>query len=179
VLDINPCERLSRREASQGNLELKKHFSAMPERRGHHLDMSDITIDRPRVAVGAVVIHHHRILLVRRANSPGQGDWAIPGGVVKLGETLAQAAEREIREETRLSVKAGTPIYAFDLIERGRNGQILFHYVIIDLMADYKGGELHPSDDALDAGWFSPEELKGIKLNESTRKFLKEIKFLS
>ena len=130
------------------------------------------------MAVGAVVVNHHRILLVRRANPPGQGDWAIPGGAVKLGETLVEAAEREAREETGLSVKARTPIYAFDLIERDRNGQILFHYVIIDLMADYMSGELHPSDDALDAGWFSPEELKAVKLNESTRKFLKEIKFL-
>jgi 8-oxo-dGTP diphosphatase len=141
--------------------------------------MDDKTLTNPRAAVGAVVISHHRILLVRRANPPGQGDWAIPGGVVKLGETLAEAAEREIREETGLSVKAGAPIHAFDLIERDGYGQILFHYVIIDLMADYVSGELHPSDDALDAGWFSPEELKVIKLNESTRKFLKQIKFLS
>ena len=130
------------------------------------------------MAVGAVVINHHRILLVRRANPPGQGDWAIPGGVVRLGETLAEAAEREIREETGLSVKAGAPIYAFDLIERDGNGQIMFHYVIIDLTADYVKGELYASDDALDAGWFSPEELNGIKLNESTRKFLNRINFL-
>jgi len=54
----------------------------------------------------------------------------------------------------------------------------MFHYVIIDLMADYKSGELSPSDDALDARWFSPEELNGIKLNESTRKFLNRINFL-
>jgi len=140
--------------------------------------MNDKTLRSPRVAVGAVVINHHRILLVQRANPPGQGDWAVPGGVVRLGETLAEAAEREIREETGLSVKAGAPIYTFDLIERDGNGQIMFHYVIIDLMADYKSGELCPSDDALDARWFSPEELKGIKLNEFTRKFLNQIKFL-
>jgi ADP-ribose pyrophosphatase len=142
-------------------------------------DMNDKILKSPRAAVGAVIIHDHRILLVRRANPPGQGDWAIPGGAVKLGETLAEAAEREIREETGLSVRAGAPIHAFDLIERDGNGRVLFHYVIIDLMADYMGGELRPSDDALDAEWFSPEELNGIKLNESTRKFLNQIKFLS
>jgi 8-oxo-dGTP diphosphatase len=132
----------------------------------------------PRVAVGAIVIHDRRILLVRRANPPGQGDWAIPGGAVKLGETLQEAAEREIREETGLTIKARDPIYAFDLIERDGNDQILFHYVIIDLMADYVTGELFASDDALDARWFSPEELKGFILNKFTRKFLKQIEFL-
>jgi ADP-ribose pyrophosphatase len=141
--------------------------------------MDDRTLKGPLAAVGAVIIHDHQILLVRRANPPGQGDWAIPGGAVKLGETLAEAAEREIQEETGLSVRAGAPIYAFDFIERDGNGRILFHYVIVDLMADYLSGELRPSDDALDAGWFSPEELNAIKLTESTRKFLTKIKFIS
>jgi 8-oxo-dGTP diphosphatase len=132
----------------------------------------------PRVAVGAVVIRDRRILLVRRANPPGRGEWAIPGGTVNVGETLQEATEREIREETGLSVKAGSPVYVFDLIERDSNGQILFHFVIIDLMADYVTGELSASDDALDARWYSPEELKGLILNEFTRKFLERIKFL-
>ena len=140
--------------------------------------MNEQALRGPRVAVGAVVIYGRRILLVRRANPPGQGDWAIPGGTVNLGETLQEAAEREIREETGLIIKAGVPIYAFDLIERDGNGQILFHYVIIDLMTEYVTGEVSPSDDALDARWFSPEELRGLILNEFTGKFLREIKFL-
>jgi 8-oxo-dGTP diphosphatase len=140
--------------------------------------MNHMVLQTPRVAVGAVVIVNHRIPLVRRAKSPSQGDWAIPGGSVELGETLQEAAEREIREETGLAVKAKVPIYAFDLIERDGNGQILFHYVIVDLMADYIRGELNPSDDALDARWFYPEDLQGIKLNETTRKLLREMRFL-
>ncbi len=140
--------------------------------------MKNKTLHFPQVAVGAVVIHTHRILLVRRAKPPSQGDWAIPGGSVKLGETLQEAAERELREETGLSVRAKSPIYAFDLIERDDSGQVLFHYVIVDLMADLISGELEASDDALDAGWFSPEDLDKIKLNQTTRKFLGGIKFI-
>ncbi len=141
--------------------------------------MSHKGLRSPQVAVGAVVIDKNRILLVRRANPPSQGDWAIPGGSVKLGETLQEAAEREIREETGLSVNAKVPIYAFDLIERDCNHQILFHYVIIDLVGDYLSGELCPSDDALDARWFLPEDLEGIKLNRKTLELLKMIQFLS
>jgi ADP-ribose pyrophosphatase len=53
----------------------------------------------PQVGVGAVVVHQGRVLLVQRGRPPGEGLWAIPGGRQRLGETLQQAAEREIREE--------------------------------------------------------------------------------
>lgn len=132
----------------------------------------------PQVAVGAVVIHNNRILLVRRSKAPHQGDWAIPGGSVKLGETLQEAAEREIREETGLVIEAKAPIYVFDLIERDNGNRVIFHYVIIDLMADFVSGELRPSDDAMDAGWFKPEDLGEIRLNQSTREFLRDMQFI-
>jgi 8-oxo-dGTP diphosphatase len=56
--------------------------------------------DAPRPAVGAVVFKGDAVLLVQRANPPSRGMWAIPGGRVRLGETLQAAAEREILEET-------------------------------------------------------------------------------
>jgi 8-oxo-dGTP diphosphatase len=130
------------------------------------------------VAIGAVVIKENKILLVKRDKEPGKGKWAIPGGSVKLAETLQEAAESEVREETGLTVKAKEPIYTFDLIERDYQGRIRFHYVIIDLMADLIGGELYPSDDALDAGWFGPGEIEGAGVTESTKQFLKKIRFM-
>lgn len=56
--------------------------------------------EQPVLAVGIVVFHDDRVLLVRRAKAPSAGLWAIPGGRVELGETLQQAAERELLEET-------------------------------------------------------------------------------
>jgi ADP-ribose pyrophosphatase len=131
----------------------------------------------PQVGVGAVVIKEEKILLVKRNKSPQKGKWAIPGGSVELGETLQEAAEREIREETSLRIKAREPVYCFDLIERNEKGELKFHYVIIDLEADYIWGELHPSDDVLDAKWFHAKELNHINMTKSTRDLLQKIGF--
>ena len=126
----------------------------------------------PRVAVGAVVIKAGTVLLVKRGKAPANGQWAIPGGRVELGETLQQAAEREIFEETGIRIRAAQPVYTFDLIERDRHGGIRFHYVIIDLESEYIGGRLKPGDDADEAAWVPFEKLKSLALNAATRTFL-------
>lgn len=126
----------------------------------------------PIVAVGGVVIHQNKILLVKRGKPPSLYLWAIPGGKVKPGETLQSAVEREVFEETGLMVDATTPIYTFDLIEHSGD-QLAFHYVIVDLIATYVSGELAPAGDALDAGWFSVTEVTELDIDTNTLKFLK------
>jgi ADP-ribose pyrophosphatase len=133
----------------------------------------------PQVAIGGVIIKDKKILLVKRNKEPHKGEWAIPGGSVKPGETLQRAVEREIREETGLVVRAKDPIYVFDFIERNKRGQLRFHYVIVDLRADVVAGILHPSDDAADARWFTPKEIERLQITETTKEFLKKIEFLS
>jgi 8-oxo-dGTP diphosphatase len=135
------------------------------------------SLKAPQVAVGAIILRNHKILLVKRNKDPNKGQWAIPGGSVKLGETLQKAVEREVREETGLIVKARDPVYTFDLIER-ENRKIRFHYVIVDLMADLMGGKLHPSDDASDARWFHSNEVKDFEVTESTKDFLRRFRFI-
>jgi 8-oxo-dGTP diphosphatase len=132
----------------------------------------------PRVGVGAVVIKERTVLLVKRGHPPNEGAWAIPGGVVELGETLQEAAEREIKEETGLTVRAKAPIYTFDLIEKDSTGCLRFHYVIVDLIAEFVSGEVRAGDDAADARWFSARELDGVGVSDNTRKLLKEIRFI-
>jgi len=134
--------------------------------------------DLPRVAVGAVVFRRGRVLLVRRANAPADGLWAIPGGSVHLGETLRQAAEREIVEETGLTIRAGDPLLTFESIHRDPDGRVRFHYVIVDLAAEYLGGDLSAADDAADARWFSPAEVEAEALMvPRTRELLRELRF--
>jgi 8-oxo-dGTP diphosphatase len=143
------------------------------------LETKNKPLSAPQVAIGAVVIENNRILLVERGKEPNKGKWAIPGGSVHLGETLREAAEREIKEETGLRIKAKDPIYVFDYIERRKKGRVRFHYVIIDFSAELIGGRLHPSDDARDAGWFTPGQVQNMEITESTGEFLRRIRFIS
>jgi len=132
----------------------------------------------PQVAIGGVIIEHEKILLVKRNKEPHKDEWAIPGGSVNPGETLQQAVEREIREETGLVVRAKNPMHVFDFIERDKQGRLRFHYVIVDFRADVVAGTLRSSDDAADARWFTPKEIKKLRITETTKGFLKQIQFL-
>lgn len=134
--------------------------------------------DHPRVGVGAVVLRHGRVLLVRRGGAPARGLWAIPGGGLKLGETLQQGAEREIREETGIVIRAGDPIFTCDSFDRDEKGRCRFHYVIVDMAAEYVSGELKAADDALEARWISPAELLSIPATQSTLRLLRQIGFI-
>jgi len=132
--------------------------------------------DVPRVAVGAVVFKDGRVLLVKRGQPPSQGQWAIPGGRVELGETLQAAAEREINEETGLTIRAGDPAYAFDVIQRDDAGRVRFHYVIVDLLADYlSGDEPRPGDDAREARWVAPQDLVELPVSQTTLDVLRNV----
>jgi 8-oxo-dGTP diphosphatase len=125
---------------------------------------------QPIIGIGAVVIHDNQVLLVKRANPPKQGLWCIPGGKVEFGENLQQAAEREIKEETGVVIKATTPVYVFDLIEDEKR-----HYVIVDLLADYISGTPKAGDDADDAKWFSLQDIDQPNIDLETKRLLRKL----
>jgi len=130
--------------------------------------------DAPRTAVGAVVFKDRAVLLVQRGKAPALGMWAIPGGSVQLGETLQAAAEREILEETGIVVRASEPVFVFDVIQPDEYGRVKYHYVIVDLAAEYVAGDLFPGDDAADARWVREEDLARLHINPATRRLLAE-----
>ena len=122
--------------------------------------------DAPRVAVGALVVHQNKVLLILRGKAPAKGIWAVPGGSVNIGETLQAAAEREVLEETGLQINAGEVIYSFEKIQHDKAGQVKYHYVILDLEAKPLDPvqTLTPADDAVEAGWFTLADLDRLNL---------------
>lgn len=127
---------------------------------------------RPLVAVGAVVWDGRRVLLERRGQPPAQGHWAIPGGVVELGETVVVAICREVREECGIEIEVGPLLGLFEPILRDNDGRIRYHYTIIDFLAYYRAGELRPGDDAADVRWVEPDDLPHYELSAATREMI-------
>jgi ADP-ribose pyrophosphatase YjhB (NUDIX family) len=122
--------------------------------------------ERPVVAVGVLLLDHRdggdRVLLVRRGKPPAVGRWTVPGGKVELGETLEAAALRELREETGLTCTLGPLVEVLDRVVRDADGEIAFHYVILDFLGTAPHGTLAAGDDSTDARWFALAELEGL-----------------
>jgi len=122
----------------------------------------------PLVGVGSIIIEGDRVVLVKRAHPPIQGQWSIPGGVLEVGEMVSEAAIREAREETGLIVEPGELLGVFDRILRDESKRVQYHYVLIDFLCRCVGGELLAASDAAEVRWFTREELPGLSLAEDT-----------
>jgi len=120
--------------------------------------------DRPIVSVGAVVVDGSRVLLVKRAQPPLQGQWSLPGGVVEAGEQLHEALVREVGEETGLEVAVGPVVEVLDPITRDADGRVEYHYVIVDFLCRATAGSLACATDADDARWVDRRDLDGYQL---------------
>lgn len=115
--------------------------------------------DRPLVGVGAVIIHDGRALIVQRGSEPRRGEWTVPGGLLELGETLRAAVEREVLEETGLTVQAESVLDVFDSIYPDAAGRTEYHYVLIDFLCGLLSGELSVGSDISSARWITLAEL--------------------
>jgi len=127
---------------------------------------------QPIVGVGAVIICDGKILLEKRRNEPGKGKWSIPGGLVELGETAEQTVIREVREETGLEVEKPEHIDVVDNIIRDSNGEIKYHFVIIDYFIRLKGGKLEVGSDAGELRWVLLDEVEKYDLTKTFRAFV-------
>jgi len=121
---------------------------------------------RPYVAVSAAVFRNGRVLIVRRAQPPAAGLYTLPGGVVELGETLAEAATREVREETGLEIDPLALVGYRQVIARDASGRVERHFVILPFAARWLAGEITLNEELAEARWLTPSELSGLQTTE-------------
>lgn len=114
---------------------------------------------RPIAATIATVFHNGKILLVRRANPPDAGLWGFPGGKIESGETIEDAAIRELYEETGVHAQAGPIFTAVDAFDRDADGHLRQHFVLIAVCCRWSSGNPIAGDDALEARWFALSDL--------------------
>jgi 8-oxo-dGTP diphosphatase len=110
---------------------------------------------RPILAVSAAVFREGRVLIVRRARAPLIGHFSLPGGVVEIGETLAEAVARELMEEVGVSARiVGFNQHVEAIAHEG--DRIRTHFVIASFVARWTGGEARVSDEVDRADWIDP-----------------------
>ena len=115
--------------------------------------------DRPIVAVLAVVLRGEKALIVQRAQQPNAGRWGFPGGVLELGETVAEGAMRELLEETGVVAEPAGWLNVHDAVSRDADGRVQFHYVLIAVRGLWRCGEGEPADDAAACAWASRADI--------------------
>jgi mutator protein MutT len=129
---------------------------------------------QPVVGVGAIIIRNGEILIEKRKSEPGKGKWSVPGGLVELGENTTETVIREVKEETGLDVEKPELIDVVDNIIRDENGEIKYHFVIVDYFVKLKSGEAKASSDAEELRWVPLSEVEKYDLTKTFRTFLQK-----
>lgn len=128
----------------------------------------------PVAAAGAVILRGDAVLLVRRGRPPLQGEWSLPGGKIRFGESASEAAVREAREETGCAIAIAGLIDVVDWIDEDAGA----HFVLADFAARWIAGEPVAGDDADAARFFTPAALAGLALWSETRRVIEEARRL-
>ncbi len=123
----------------------------------------------PLVGAGAVIHSGARILLVKRNNPPNKGRWALPGGLVELGETCEDAAAREVLEETGLSVRIERLLDVQSDLHFDAQGRLEYHYVLVDYLARPVRGRVRVNSESSSSGWFTRRQVRSLDMSEGTR----------
>ncbi len=124
---------------------------------------------KPEVGVGGVVLAPDgRILLARRSQEPGRGRWSFPGGRLEWGESLYDAARREVTEETGLSTEPLGVLYVGEIRLEA------FHYVVVDILLINPEGGLSPSSDVNELAWVGSDEWEHYALADGMASCLRD-----
>lgn len=122
--------------------------------------------ERPIVAVGVVLLDGDKVLLIERARPPNAGRWTVPGGGVEAGESMREAALRELQEETGLTCTLGPIVEILERIVPDEAGRARYHYLIIDFVGTEPRGELRATSDAAAARFVPLAEVASLPLTD-------------
>jgi ADP-ribose pyrophosphatase YjhB (NUDIX family) len=128
--------------------------------------------NRPTLGVSTLVTKDEGVLVVKRNREPLKGLWSLPGGHVEAGESLADAALREVREETGVTADSPERIDMAEVMPPSADGGIAAHFVLVVFRARYVSGEPVAADDAAEARWVSPADLTKLEMTEETRRMI-------
>lgn len=115
--------------------------------------------ERPILAASVAVLRGDRVLLAARARPPLDHVWSLPGGLVEPGESLAEAALRELKEETGVEARMIGLIRPIEYIERDPDGRIRHHFVICAHAARWLAGEGEVTAEALAIRWAREDQV--------------------
>jgi 8-oxo-dGTP diphosphatase len=118
--------------------------------------------ERPCLGVSLAVFREGLVLLARRARPPFVGAFSLPGGLVEAGETLEDAALRELREEVRVDARIVAFNQYVESIDRDSQGKIRHHYVIVSFAGEWISGDAAPGAEASEILWAAPSELAAL-----------------
>jgi 8-oxo-dGTP diphosphatase len=112
----------------------------------------------PTIGVSVCVVQAGRVLLTQRARPPFENLWSLPGGHVKRGESLRDAALRELKEETGINARLGEIIGWNEIIGPDK------HIVIAVFTARFESGEAVAADDAKAVRWVDYRQIDRLEL---------------
>lgn len=115
----------------------------------------------PQLAVSAAIFRDGKVLLVRRARSPGKGFYSLPGGRVEFGESLHMALQREVDEETGLAIEIVALAGWREVLPAASGGG---HYLIMSFAAHWRQGEPRLNEELDDFQWLAPDAMGDLKL---------------
>ena len=125
-------------------------------------------------AVGAIVLEKGEMVLVRRDREPALGLWSLPGGKVEWGETLREAVVREVHEEAGIDIDVEGVAGFLERIIPDDDGEVRYHFLIVDFWARPRSRDLKAGDDVSDARWVPVGELAEMHLTPGLYEFLQD-----
>jgi 8-oxo-dGTP diphosphatase len=131
------------------------------------------TAHRPQAGVSVCVVRDGRALLAQRSRQPLRGLWSLPGGRIEWGETLHEAALRELAEETAVEADICMLLDSVDVIQRDQTDAVQYHYVLTTFGAVWRAGEARAGSDAAAVCWAASDDLDGLPMTPGTDQLIR------